>query len=97
MLPSDLLFEFNSAELRESAKVGLMKLALLMDRNPNLYCWIEGHTDLVGGDDFNLDLSIRRAEAVQKLSGQLAAHGSGENQHPRVRALRTAGHHRRRR
>ena len=65
MLPSDLLFEFNKAELRESAKVGLMKLALLMDRNPNLYCWIEGHTDLVGGDDFNLDLSIRRAEAVK--------------------------------
>lgn len=65
MLPSDLLFEFNKAELRESAKVGLMKLALLMDRNPNLYCWIEGHTDLVGGDEFNLDLSIRRAEAVK--------------------------------
>jgi len=65
MLPSDLLFEFNKAELRESAKIGLMKLALLMDRNPNLYCWIEGHTDLVGGDDFNLDLSIRRAEAVK--------------------------------
>jgi outer membrane protein OmpA-like peptidoglycan-associated protein len=65
MLPSDLLFEFNKAELRESAKVGLMKLALLMDRNPELYCWIEGHTDLVGGDEFNLDLSIRRAEAVK--------------------------------
>jgi outer membrane protein OmpA-like peptidoglycan-associated protein len=65
MLPSDLLFEFNSAELRESAKVGLMKLALLMDRNPNLFCWIEGHTDLVGGDEFNLNLSIRRAEAVK--------------------------------
>jgi outer membrane protein OmpA-like peptidoglycan-associated protein len=65
MLPSDLLFDFNKAELRESAKVGLMKLALLMDRNPNLYCWIEGHTDLVGGDEFNLDLSIRRAEAVK--------------------------------
>ena len=66
MLPSDLLFEFNSAELRESAKVGLMKLALLMDRNPQLYCWIEGHTDLVGGDEFNLNLSTRRAEAVKK-------------------------------
>lgn len=65
MLPSDLLFEFNKAELRESAKVGLMKLALLMDRNPDLYCWIEGHTDLVGGDEFNLDLSTRRAEAVR--------------------------------
>ena len=65
MLPSDLLFEFNSSELRESAKVGLMKLGLLMDRNPGLYCWIEGHTDLVGGDEFNLNLSIQRAEAVR--------------------------------
>lgn len=65
MLPSDLLFEFNSSILRESAKVGLMKLGLLMDRNPNLYCWIEGHTDLVGGDEFNLNLSIQRAEAVK--------------------------------
>ena len=66
MLPSDLLFDFNRAELRESAKVGLMKLGLLIDRNPNLYCWIEGHTDLVGGDDFNLELSRRRAEAVRE-------------------------------
>jgi OmpA-OmpF porin, OOP family len=65
MLPSDLLFEFNSSELRESAKIGLMKLGLLMDRNPNLYCWIEGHTDLVGGDEFNLNLSIKRAEQVK--------------------------------
>lgn len=65
MLPSDLLFDFNKADLRESAKVGLMKLALLIDRNPNLYCWIEGHTDLVGSDAFNLELSLRRAEAVK--------------------------------
>ncbi|MCF7733208.1 MAG: OmpA family protein [Akkermansiaceae bacterium] len=66
MLPSDLLFEFNSAELRESAKVGLMKLGLLIDRNPGLYCWVEGHTDLVGTDEANLDLSRRRAAAVRE-------------------------------
>jgi OmpA-OmpF porin, OOP family len=65
MLPSDLLFEFNSADLRESAKIGLMKLGLLMDKNPELYCWIEGHADLVGGDEFNLNLSVKRAEAVK--------------------------------
>ena len=65
MLPSDLLFEYNSAELRESARVGLMKLALLVERNPGLYCWIEGHTDLFGTDLYNLDLSRRRAAAVK--------------------------------
>ncbi|GAA5129624.1 OmpA family protein [Luteolibacter yonseiensis] len=65
MLPSDLLFEFNRAELRESSKVDLMKLVFLMDRNPDLYCWIEGHTDLVGGDEPNLKLSIARAESVK--------------------------------
>jgi OmpA-OmpF porin, OOP family len=65
LLPSDLLFEFNSAELRESAKVGLFTLGLLIDKNPNLYCWIEGHTDLIGGDAPNLELSRRRAESVR--------------------------------
>ncbi len=65
LLPSDLLFEFNRAELRESAKVGLMKLALLIDKNPSLYCWIEGHTDLIGSDEANIKLSELRAETVK--------------------------------
>jgi outer membrane protein OmpA-like peptidoglycan-associated protein len=65
MLPSDLIFEYDSADLRESARVGLMKLALLIERNPGLFCWIEGHTDLFGGEDYNLDLSRRRAESVK--------------------------------
>ncbi len=65
LLPSDLLFEFNRDELRESAKVGLMKLALLIDKNPSLFCWIEGHTDLIGSDESNFQLSERRAEAVK--------------------------------
>ena len=43
----------------------MMKLCLLIDQNPALYCWIEGHTDLVGGDEPNLNLSIKRAEAVR--------------------------------
>lgn len=65
MLPSDLLFEYDSADLRESARVGLMKLALLVERNPGLYCWIEGHSDLFGGGAYNLELSRKRASAVK--------------------------------
>jgi OOP family OmpA-OmpF porin len=42
-----------------------MKLGLLIDKNPTLYCWIEGHTDLIGSDEMNFKLSERRAEAVK--------------------------------
>lgn len=65
VLPSDLLFEYNSADLRESARVGLLKLGTLIDLNPDLYCWIEGYSDLFGGDEYNLTLSQRRADAVK--------------------------------
>ncbi len=65
-LPGDLMFEYNSSELRESARVGLMKLGTLIDLNPGLYCWIDGYTDLFGGDEFNYTLSQRRAESVKR-------------------------------
>lgn len=65
MLPGDLLFEYNRADLRDSSKVGMQKIALLMDLNPKLHCWIEGHSDLIGSDEFNDQLSHRRAESVK--------------------------------
>ena len=65
-LPGDLLFEYNSADLRESARVGLMKLGTVIDANPGLVCWIDGYSDLFGGDEFNYSLSERRAESVKK-------------------------------
>ena len=65
MIGSDLLFEFNSAQLRDSARLSLMKVAMLIDRNPDMFCWIEGHTDTIGSDEANLDLSRRRAQSVK--------------------------------
>jgi OmpA-OmpF porin, OOP family len=65
MIGSDLLFEFNQATLRESARNSLLKVALLIDKNPNLNCWIEGHTDTIGGDLPNGELSLGRAKAVK--------------------------------
>ena len=64
-LPSDLLYAYDSAELKDSARLGLMKLAILIDRNPDMYCILEGHSDLFGTEEYNLDLSRRRAEAVK--------------------------------
>jgi OmpA-OmpF porin, OOP family len=65
MIGSDLLFDFNKATLRESAKNSLLKVVLIIDKNPNMKCWIEGHTDLIGTDEANTQLSLARAEAVR--------------------------------
>jgi outer membrane protein OmpA-like peptidoglycan-associated protein len=62
---SDLLFEFNSATLREDARFTLLTVAQLIDRNPGMYCWVEGHTDLIGSEEANLALSRRRGQAVK--------------------------------
>jgi len=62
---SDLLFEFGKSSLRDDARLTLMTVAMLIDRNPNMYCWVEGHTDLIGGEESNLQLSQRRSEAVK--------------------------------
>jgi outer membrane protein OmpA-like peptidoglycan-associated protein len=65
MIGSDLLYDFNKAILRDSAKNSLLKVVLIIDKNPKMKCWIEGHTDLIGSDEANAELSLARAEAVK--------------------------------
>lgn len=64
MLPTDLLFEYGSDELAEGARLSLMKLGYLITKNPNSRFIIEGHTDTIGSEIYNIDLSQRRANAV---------------------------------
>lgn len=66
MIGSDLLFEFNQSSLRQSARTSLMKVAMLIEKNPEMYCWLEGHTDTIGGDESNQKLSLERAAAVKE-------------------------------
>lgn len=65
LLPTDLLFEYNQYELREEAQVSMMKLAFLIQTNPDAKFIIEGHTDTIGNDDYNYQLSLKRAGAVR--------------------------------
>lgn len=65
-LPTDILFEYNEYELKEEARLSMMKLAFVVQTNPDATFVIEGHTDSFGGDQFNLDLSLKRAEAVRR-------------------------------
>ncbi len=65
-LPTDILFEYNEFELKEEARLSMMKLAFIVQTNPDATFVIEGHTDSFGGEEFNRDLSLKRAEAVRR-------------------------------
>ncbi len=58
-------FEFEKADLNEEARVELDRAAEYMNRNPNLRFEIYGYTDAKGSEQFNQELSARRAEAVK--------------------------------
>jgi outer membrane protein OmpA-like peptidoglycan-associated protein len=65
LMPTDLLFDYDSPDLRIEALVSLRKLALLIQRNPGAHFVIEGHTDSFGSDEYNIELSRKRAESVK--------------------------------
>jgi len=62
---SDVLFKTGSYELLAGARERLAKVSGLVLAYPGLHLDVEGHTDSVGGDEYNMQLSQRRAEAVR--------------------------------
>jgi outer membrane protein OmpA-like peptidoglycan-associated protein len=64
MTLSDVLFDTGQASLKPGADRALDRLAQFLKDSPNSAVLIEGHTDSVGGDDYNLGLSQRRAQSV---------------------------------
>ena len=61
---SGLLFDFNSDVVKGSAQSNLQTLAASLEKYPGSDLLIVGHTDTVGTDSYNMDLSRRRAEAA---------------------------------
>jgi outer membrane protein OmpA-like peptidoglycan-associated protein len=62
---SDVLFAFNKYELKTDAEIKLAKISGILATYPNLKLQVEGYTDNIGTDDYNLKLSQERATAVQ--------------------------------
>jgi len=61
----DVLFATGKADLSENANKSVATLAEFLKKNTNRNVLIEGHTDSVGKDDYNLALSQKRADSVK--------------------------------
>ena len=84
---SDVLFDTGSYTLKPGAREKLAKISGILLAHPGLTLQIEGHTDSVGGDDFNQQLSERRADTVRDFLAEqgvpastITARGFGKTQ-----------------
>jgi len=80
----DVLFTFDKFQLLETAKQELKTIYDYLAANTELQIAINGHTDTIGSDSYNLSLSSKRAEAVAKyflemglVKGRIAWQGHG--------------------
>jgi len=80
-------FAFDSAKLDKPSETIIERAVQNLKRNPQMRVLIEGHTDSVGPEDYNMGLSIRRAQAVKDYivsqgiaKERLSKKGFGESQ-----------------
>jgi OOP family OmpA-OmpF porin len=83
----DILFDFDRATLKSSSGPALQQLLEALQGNASMAVDIEGHTDSVGEDAYNLALSQQRAQSVVAWlvdhgvpESRLNAVGKGETQ-----------------
>jgi outer membrane protein OmpA-like peptidoglycan-associated protein len=60
-----ILFAFSKSDIGDSAKKNLNALVAVLNKYPNTNIEIQGHTDSRGTEEYNLGLSLRRANTVR--------------------------------
>ncbi|MDR0370762.1 MAG: OmpA family protein [Prevotellaceae bacterium] len=95
----NIFYDFGKWTLRADSEAGLQELIKLLNDNPNITIEIGAHTDYVGNNAFNKDLSEKRAQSVVDYliaagiaKDRLTAVGYGEEQ-PFTVDVRTAREH----
>lgn len=73
-MPSDITFDFNRADVRSEFAPRVASLARTLNQHRGMRIEIIGHADAIGSDQYNQDLSERRARAV---GSQLMDYGVG--------------------
>ena len=84
-LPEAITFDINSSTVRYTLEDSLVRLAKSLNKYPNTNIDVIGHTDNVGDENYNQELSARRAGSVAAILAQsgvsqsrMRAYGRGE-------------------
>jgi len=64
VLIENIFYDFDKATLRPESKQALDELIAMLNDNPNVTIELSAHTDRKGSDEYNKDLSQRRAQSV---------------------------------
>lgn len=72
----DVTFDTNSAEVRQELYTEINRVAGVLNQYPDTLIRVEGHTDSRGSDEYNMELSRKRAANVKTL---LVLRGVAEN------------------
>ena len=64
---SGVLFAIDQSAFNEASKTNMRQLVAVLNKYPDTYVRIEGHTDASGGDAHNYELSEKRAVAVAQF------------------------------
>ena len=82
----NIFFEFGKSELTAESEKSLQGLVKMLTDNPNIAIEISAHTDMIGSEESNLELSQKRAQAVVTFliksgidKGRLTSKGHGES------------------
>jgi len=80
-------YDFNKATLRPEAKRSLQDLVSVLEENPDIVISLRSHTDHIGNDEFNINLSQERAQSCVDFlisrgvdPNRLKAEGMGESE-----------------
>ena len=63
---SDVMFDYDRDELKPAGLKEVERVARYLLNNPDVMAVVEGHTDWIGSEKYNLALGARRAEAVKR-------------------------------
>jgi len=64
VLIDNIFYDFDKATLRPESKEALDEIIVMLDDNPNVTIELAAHTDRKGTDEYNKNLSQRRAQSV---------------------------------